>query len=338
LLIACCAVSVCSSNARSSLQNELAGLKRALRERTESGEIVEGDLEEMAGKLEEAKKMLKQVEGKVEEASIEGRIKPEKLSQLKGMTSDLQSMINEEIEQLEVELEEAETALTASNKELAKTRDELRVERHSAYEIERDLRKDLGAARKQIESNEEREARALESVEKRRSSRGNFWSPRQRLSERGGGSLDYVDGVIYGSPLGSSGAEGVEDLRLEFETLEKQYHANLDAHALVLETKEEVLRSLLKQNASLTMERSGLTRERDKLTGRIKELTEALIALQQAATVLGGEGGGGGGGLTRSGSGGVMHGGKKKGRLSGSSTPSPVKRMTKDRGEGVSSC
>ena len=34
---------------------------------------------------------------------------------------------------------------------------------------------------------------------------------------------------------------------VQLDLLEHQYHNNLDAHALVLETKEEVLRSLLKQ-------------------------------------------------------------------------------------------
>ena len=39
----------------------------------------------------------------------------------------------------------------------------------------------------------------------------------------------------------------MDGLRSELDLLEHQYHNNLDAHALVLETKEEVLRSLLKQ-------------------------------------------------------------------------------------------
>lgn len=114
--------------------------------------------------------------------------------------------------------------------------------------------------------------------------------------------------------------ETVESLRSELDLLETQYHSNLDAHALVLETKEEVLRSLLKQNASLTMDRSGLQRERETLLCRVEELSEAIRAMQKAQNLLaaaGGPAGAGGKGI-RGG------GGGKHGRGSGSGAPSPA--------------
>ena len=110
--------------------------------------------------------------------------------------------------------------------------------------------------------------------------------------------------------------------------MEHQYHSNLDAHALVLETKEEVLRSLLKQNASIIMQRSTMTRERDVLQAKVDELVTALKALKLAGfgngDIYGGGGGGEGGGGEGEGGGGERDGGGR----------SPNKRSSSITGGG----
>jgi len=92
-------------------------------------------------------------------------------------------MIDDEIEELESELEEAENNALKANRELKAVRDELVTAKSEAFETEKELRKELSTLRKRVEYMAEREARAKESVEKRRSSRGEFWSPSRTFSE-----------------------------------------------------------------------------------------------------------------------------------------------------------
>ncbi|GMI60557.1 hypothetical protein ScalyP_jg2634 [Parmales sp. scaly parma] len=232
---------------------------------------------------------------------------PNAVKNLKTMSSEIQSMLDQEVYQLEQELEDAETLAHSTTVQNEALKSELFSVRQESSEVESGLRRELLAARKQIEAMNDREDRAMETVEKRRSSRGAFWSPTKRLSDA---SEAAVRGEEEGGREGGGGGGGVEteeiveeatisNLKEEVALLEHQYHSNLDAHALVLETKEEVLRSLLKQNASIIMQRSTMTRERDVLQAKVDELVTALKALKLAGfgngDIYGGGGEGGGG-------------------------------------------
>ncbi|GMH64267.1 hypothetical protein TrLO_g14596 [Triparma laevis f. longispina] len=323
-------------------EKEILVLRRALGETKESNVEEVERLNAQIVVLDSQIETLKQAEhqNKLNVENLATQLAPEQLSNLKNLSGELQAMIDDEIEQLEVELQEAENSSANANKELGQVREELAKEKKVAFDTESELRKELMACRKQIESLNEREERALESVEKRRSSRGNFWSPSRRLSELSAGgtpsellsernsSTSMMSPVAanLASPSGGSGGgvvDTVESLRAENDLLEHQYHSNLDAHALVLETKEEVLRSLLKQNASLTMDRSSLQRERETLLNRVDELTEAVRAIQKAQNLMmnsavGGRLSGGGGAPK-----GSIRGGGRKGSGGGGS-PSPL--------------
>ena len=221
--------------------------------------------------------------------NLVAQLPPGQLSNLKSLSSELQSMIDDEIEELEQELQEAESNAAKANKDLQAVREELVLTKSKAFETERELRKELLASRKQIEYLNDREVRAAESVEKRRSSRGNFWSRRRLLSEASSASGDTSSDMGRIKSADVNAERTVESLEEDIYALEEQYHSNLDAHALVLETKEEVLRSLLKQNASLTLGRSSLQRENEGLQRQIESLMEALTAIQKAqAAVVGG--------------------------------------------------
>ncbi|GMH93651.1 hypothetical protein TrVE_jg2046 [Triparma verrucosa] len=318
---------------------EILKLRRALEETKERNasevEALNAQIASLDSKIEEFKQAEHQNKLNVE--NLATQLAPEQLSNLKNLSSELQAMIDDEIEQLEQELQEAENSSAKANKDLGLVREELAKEKKVAFDTESELRKELMACRKQIESLNEREERALESVEKRRSSRGNFWSPSRRLSELSSGGTQsdllsertssasmlspVVKNLEGGADSPGMGGDTVESLRSELDLLEHQYHSNLDAHALVLETKEEVLRSLLKQNASLTMDRSSLQRERETLLNRVDELTEAVRAIQKAQALMTSAAThrlSGGGGAAK----GSIRGGGRKG--SGGATSSPL--------------
>jgi hypothetical protein len=198
-----------------------SGLREEVEELRSTKESLEAELEKSKRKIATWQMVMDEAGGQgqgqgQDEAGGGSSIEPEKLNQLKSMTSDLQSMINEEIEQLEQELQDAEGSLAVSNKELQGAREELLAEKQRSYEVEKDLRKDLSAARKQIEMSNEREERAAESVEKRRSSRGNFWSPSQRLSQGAGEAGGEGGAEEFFSPVGGGGGD-VESLRSELQ-------------------------------------------------------------------------------------------------------------------------
>eukprot|EP00518_Triparma_eleuthera_P021235 CAMPEP_0197547956 /NCGR_PEP_ID=MMETSP1320-20131121/2181_1 /TAXON_ID=91990 /ORGANISM="Bolidomonas sp., Strain RCC2347" /LENGTH=1108 /DNA_ID=CAMNT_0043107859 /DNA_START=52 /DNA_END=3375 /DNA_ORIENTATION=+ len=280
------------------LRGESDGLRDDLERLRISHEEKVEELNSQIASLNDQIAALKQAEhhNKLNVENLASQLPPNQLNNLKNLTGELQTMIDDEIEQLEQELQEAEGSAAKANKELEAVREELVKEKRVAFETESELRKELASCRKQIETLTDREERALESVEKRRSSRGNFWSPTRRLSELSAGTGAPSEGRMSSGggrdpASGPDVPETVESLRAELDLLETQYHSNLDAHALVLETKEEVLRSLLKQNASLTMDRSGLQREREILLRRVEELSEAIRAMQKAQNLLTAAGG-----------------------------------------------
>ena len=59
-----------------------------------------------------------------------------------------------------------------------------------------------------------------------------------------------------------------------------QYEAMKEGHRIVLETKESVVRSLLKQNTELSLEKSALNQRVDSLTDTVEHLTDLLRRLQ----------------------------------------------------------
>lgn len=278
---------------------------------SEFEDIISGNEERIAELTKELGEARKEAALKAKKQGGDGGDEaPGQLGQLKSLSSELQSMIDDEIEELETELEEAENNALKANRELKAVRDELVSVKSEAFETEKELRKEISALRKRVEYHNDREERAKESVEKRRSSRGEFWSPSRTFSGDHGQEPPFS-----GSRGGTPGEdETLESLKAELDLLEHQYHNNLDAHALVLETKEEVLRSLLKQNASLTMDRSALQRTAEQQQARIETLTEAMQAMQKAQHLMGR------GGVVRGG-GGRSGGGLRGGRGGGVGSP-----------------
>eukprot|EP01039_Chlorochromonas_danica_P008382 gene8382-9240_t len=62
--------------------------------------------------------------------------------------------------------------------------------------------------------------------------------------------------------------------------LQSELDTNREAHAIVLETKESVMRSLARQNSQLIVERDNLSRRNEELVTSIDQLTALLRSLQ----------------------------------------------------------
>ena len=86
--------------------------------------------------------------------------------------------------------------------------------------------------------------------------------------------------------------------------LAAEFEANKEAHAIVLDTKESVMRSLVKQNAHLTSERDALRQRADDLGATVEQLTGLLRSSASRKSVPGaGAAGGRAAGTTISGGG-----------------------------------
>lgn len=72
--------------------------------------------------------------------------------------------------------------------------------------------------------------------------------------------------------------ERINELKRELESVN-------DAHAIVLETKESVLRQLTRQNSQLCNEREVLLGKLERMTASTEQLTKLLRNLQQKSIV-----------------------------------------------------
>ena len=140
----------------------------------EEKEVLQGRNDELEGELEKLKKSgeenlkalnekiaslieqiaeLKKTEQQHNKLNVENlasQLPTNQLSSIKNLTSELQTMIDDEIEQLEQELQEAESSASRASKELEIVRNELVKEKKVAFETEAELRKELASCRKQV--------------------------------------------------------------------------------------------------------------------------------------------------------------------------------------------
>ena len=77
--------------------------------------------------------------------------------------------------------------------------------------------------------------------------------------------------------------ETVFDLSNKLANSERLYETTKESHRIVLETKESVVRSLLKQNTEISFERDSLSARVESLTSALDHLTGLLRNLQSSS-------------------------------------------------------
>ena len=87
----------------------------------------------------------------------------------------------------------------------------------------------------------------------------------------------------------------VEHLNIRLSQQLASHEASREANRIVLETKESVVKSLLRQNAQLTGERDALSTRVEDLSASVEQLTTLLRTVQSRRSSLGGNGGAGAG-------------------------------------------
>jgi hypothetical protein len=86
----------------------------------------------------------------------------------------------------------------------------------------------------------------------------------------------------------------VEALQIRLSQVKQELESTKEAQRIVLDTKESVLRSLLKQNSQITQERDVMSRRIEDLTATVEQLTGLLRNIQSRKQQQKSGGGGGG--------------------------------------------
>ncbi len=140
-------------------------------------------------------------------------------------------------------------------------------------------------ARAELEDQLDAAMQEIWKNEKESSNGGSFF---KKMFQGGGGTMGL-------SSKEKDLQKRVEHLNIRLSQQLASHEASREANRIVLETKESVVKSLLRQNAQLTGERDALSTRVEDLSASVEQLTTLLRTVQSRRSSLGGNGGAGAG-------------------------------------------